>query len=291
MPSALFPALLWLFLPIASSRHLDNPTDPLPSSNTPRFILYRIYGNDLPPMQSFGQNAANLAFILASEAALPDCEKRWLVNRIVIQTERDKIMALFRQHGVSEKAVIERRLDWEEAADDGGEMVLLDVGVGEGHRHRGVPLEKHLRMFNHIVQLNQARNVVLQEGRELLEHSSGRWVLVFDGGLFVTLPMWNEIVKLADLAQQTEGGGYPFLHIPMYRLNEPQSPDWLNAQTDFVSVETRVTPNDNRGVYSSERFLEGSLAFHADTHSLFDVNKGYNDRSKMELIHEQSALQ
>src|SRR5688572_26793463 len=64
-----------------------------------RFVLYRIIGNDLYPRHRLGMSRANVEFILRHEAALADCEKRWIVNRIVDRAEEQAIIDLLERHG------------------------------------------------------------------------------------------------------------------------------------------------------------------------------------------------
>jgi hypothetical protein len=58
------------------------------------FVLYRIIGNDLVPRHSKGQSRQNLAFMLEHEPELKDCEKRFVVNRIVDPKEESAILKL-----------------------------------------------------------------------------------------------------------------------------------------------------------------------------------------------------
>lgn len=45
--------------------------------------LYRIIGNDLYPWHKKGQSRQDVAFVLKHETEIENCEKRWVVNRIV----------------------------------------------------------------------------------------------------------------------------------------------------------------------------------------------------------------
>src|SRR5690606_9396 len=58
------------------------------------FVLYRILGNDLYPRHKKGQTCQNLKFLLENEPELENCEKRWIVNRIIDKEEEKAIITL-----------------------------------------------------------------------------------------------------------------------------------------------------------------------------------------------------
>lgn len=62
------------------------------------FILYRIIGNDLPPRHRIGQAYSNLEFILENERPLSDCEKKWVINRIVDKDQESAIIGLLQKY-------------------------------------------------------------------------------------------------------------------------------------------------------------------------------------------------
>src|SRR5699024_5319235 len=64
-----------------------------------RFVLYRIIGNDLHPRHKRGQSLDNLRFILDHEPSLVDCEKRFVLNRIVDEDQENEIISLLRSRG------------------------------------------------------------------------------------------------------------------------------------------------------------------------------------------------
>src|SRR5690554_3149337 len=68
-------------------------------SESKKIILYRIIGNDLVPRHKKGQARENLEFILAHENEFMECEKRFVVNRIVDEQEREKVIELLELYG------------------------------------------------------------------------------------------------------------------------------------------------------------------------------------------------
>src|SRR5690606_35195866 len=77
------------------AEYFDKGLDLVPDT----FVLYRIVGNDLYPRHAIGQSRKNVEFILNHERQFPNCSKRWIVNRIVNQEERDAIIALLEGYG------------------------------------------------------------------------------------------------------------------------------------------------------------------------------------------------
>ncbi|WFP65107.1 hypothetical protein [Mesorhizobium sp. WSM4904] len=64
-------------------------------------MLVRIIGNDLEPRHRKGQSHDNVRFVLDNEPELPDCEKFWIVNRIVDPDEEARIVDLLQSRGQS----------------------------------------------------------------------------------------------------------------------------------------------------------------------------------------------
>mmetsp|Transcript_39545 Transcript_39545/g.126158 ORF Transcript_39545/g.126158 Transcript_39545/m.126158 type:complete len:271 (-) Transcript_39545:1129-1941(-) len=66
----------------------------------PKVAMYRLLGNDMPPLQSMGQIRWNLKYTLDNEGPLEGIErKRWVVNRIVNETEEKLILELLESYG------------------------------------------------------------------------------------------------------------------------------------------------------------------------------------------------
>ena len=65
----------------------------------PRFYLYRLIGNNMPPLQCFGQLLKNTRYALDQEPPLADCKKLWVLNNIVNATERALILDLLLSRG------------------------------------------------------------------------------------------------------------------------------------------------------------------------------------------------
>ena len=75
----------------------------------PRFYLYRLIGNNMPPLQCFGQLLKNTRYALDHEPPLADCKKLWVLNNIVNATERALILDLLLSRGYTLQVIISTR--------------------------------------------------------------------------------------------------------------------------------------------------------------------------------------
>src|SRR5690606_561999 len=76
---------------------LEHVPEKLPEEDT--FVLYRIIGNDLPPRHNRGQSLRNVRFILQHEPKFTNCEKRFILNRIVDKDAEREIALLLSRSG------------------------------------------------------------------------------------------------------------------------------------------------------------------------------------------------
>ena len=224
-----------------------------------RFVLFRIIGNDLYPRHRLGMSRANVQFILEHEPALVDCEKRWIVNRIVDPAEERAIIALLEQHGQSYirlPFVAEHyaRIGWDLDCFANQVPLLSHNPLSSSD----INVLREARMRNsknaYVMNNNGARNVALRAGRAV-----AKWVLPWDGNCFLTEAGWAEI-RTGVLAQ-------PYLKyfiVPMARTN---------ANTDLLS------PN-----YRPDDYDEPQILFRQDALEEFDPRHVYGRRPKVELL-------
>ncbi|MCE9582556.1 MAG: hypothetical protein K8T20_08695 [Planctomycetes bacterium] len=150
---------------------------------SPTFVLYRILGNDMPPIHSLSQTLDNLQFILKNEPPLENCSKRFILNRII---DPDRVKAL---RGLLAAA---------------GHPV--DEIPFERDVYRGLADPQH--RSNYLTNNNPGRNFALKLGVALADY-----VLPFDGQIFMPEPGWQDI-RLA-VAEVPE---CPAWLVPMVRL-------------------------------------------------------------------------
>ncbi|CAI5998282.1 unnamed protein product [Closterium sp. NIES-64] len=185
----------------------------------PRFILYRMIGNDIPPLQCDGQLYENTLYALQHEPRrLAGCRRVWVVNNVVNETSEQLVVRALKAHGYGDEDIIVRRINYSHVAqlpeDQWGAAVSVqngarqcDAGAREGsgdeshvpfplfshHTHRCSILSQPLPATLRAAQ-NEARNAMLEHGQA----SGARWILPWDGNQFLTREAWHRIVAAAD---------------------------------------------------------------------------------------------
>jgi hypothetical protein len=225
------------------------------------FILYRILGNDLPPRHGERQTLENLRFILAHEPQFPDCEKRWVVNRIADAAREAELLRVIADAG--QKAVHipfdlaeygRRHFD-----ADGlpGEFNPLEILAGKSPPHGGGHvLEWLYRQKNlYAVNVNGARNAALDDGRA----AGARWIMPWDGGCFLTMAGFTGIREA--IAQNLEAR---YIVVPMTRSGN--SREYLRAD------------------FKPDAIHEPQLVFRGDALERFDERLRYGHRPKADLL-------
>lgn len=224
-----------------------------------RFLLYRIIGNDLPPRHAKGSARANLQFILKHEPPLTDCEKRWLINRIVDPAEERATIALLDRHGQSylripfdlgEYAAIGWDLD---GFPGRGALLGLAMQGVKAHQPRYLT-QACIAKNNYVMNNNGARNAALQAGRV-----AAKWVLPWDGNCFLTAAAWTEL-RGAVLAQPYA----KYFVVPMARI--PSNRALLDPAFHPAAAD------------------EPQILFRRDAALMFDPAFAYGMSSKAELL-------
>lgn len=171
-----------------------------------RFVLYRILGNDLPPRHDEDQTYKNTKFILENEPDFPNCEKRWLLNRIV---------------------------DPEKAA------ALRDL---LGHNYEEIPFNPQAyrllpktpqAKIHYLANVNKARNTCLR----LSKHQHGAThVMPSDGGCLFQLEGWNQLVQT--IAQNPATA---YFATPTWRMGENSNYTQVpNPETTYFSGKREI---------------------------------------------------
>ena len=226
----------------------------------PTFALYRIIGNDLVPRHRKGQARANLPFILNHEPDWPDCEKWFVVNRIVDREEEAAIINLLEQ---ANKPYLHIPFDLNEFRAIGWEL----DGVPAKYLPT-TPLFKRLRpeqqariiarinraKINYFTNNNGSRNAALHHGRQRAD-----WVLPWDGNCFITDNAWQSI--RASL------------------LAEPDVPYWLVPMARTIDNQALLDPD-----HTPTAEDEPQVIFRRDASLSFDENFVYGRRPKVELF-------
>ena len=241
-------------------RAAPSPTIAPPGpAGAPSFVLYRILGNDLPPMHRPGQTVENLRFILRHEPPLPGCEKRWVVNRIVDRRAERTVLDLIQAAG---HGLIHLPFDW--AAYARQRLVIDGVRADRYFHTPGFlalrPVYRALltaaclgERNRYAMNNNGARNAALGEGRALAD-----WVLPWDGNCFVSAESWRAIVDAA------RSGEARYLIVPMTRLDD-----------NGAALDPTFAPTT---------FDEPQIAFGPGSVEVFDETLAYGASPKAALL-------
>ncbi|MGX5801744.1 alginate lyase family protein [Bradyrhizobium sp. Arg314] len=223
-------------------------------------MFVRIIGNDLEPRHRKGQSYDNVRFILDNEPEFPDCEKFWIVNRIVDPKEEARIVDLLQSRGQSfHKIPFEldayRQVHWNTDGLVANESRFTNADNRPGGQNAS-RYETHLRHRKnlYVMNANTARNAALE-----LARGRAKWLMPWDGNCYLTQPAFREI--------RSAIGQNPYFHyvvVPMARI-----------------VDNALVLDETFRPAATE---EPQIIFRSDTAELFDEQYGYGRRPKIEML-------
>lgn len=229
------------------------------SGENTKVIIYRILGEDLPPRHSQTQTFDNLNSILESEQSFPQCEKRFVVNRIVSEKKESQLIERLEDAGTDYI-----RIPFEPAEYAGLDWELEPFGgIGFFQSARFLAMSPHEKTLARIwacapkiryaMNVNGARNRAIQDGR-----TDAGWILPLDGNCLITGAFWDA------LSQTMAQNEFPYLVLPMHRS----------------------TPDAAQGNFKKRNWMreEPQLAFHAVAEEWFDETYPYGVMDKAELL-------
>jgi hypothetical protein len=239
------------------AEYVEKGLDKMPDT----FVLYRIIGNDLYPRHKKGQSRENVQFVLENEPVLKDCERRWIVNRIIDKDEEKAILEMLDKH--KQKYVV-LPFDASEYSKCTLDLECLpEPGFLSGDKFEKLGPEQQQRLIgalyrnknNYVMNNNGARNAALRDGRD-----KAKYVLPWDGNCFMTTASWDLI---------REG----IANNPHYKY--------------FVVPMTRVLDNSDllRDDFIPDPVEEPQLAFRFDAAEEFNETFCYGRRPKVETFY------
>lgn len=243
---------------VDAARRAHEASRPAAAKNS--FMFVRIIGNDLEPRHRKGQSYDNVQFILDHEPEFPDCEKFWIVNRIVDPGEEARIVDLLQSRGQSfHKIAFElgayRQVPWntDRLATNESRFTNADNRTDGQNTAR---YETHLRHRKnlYVMNANTARNAALE-----LARGRARWLLPWDGNCFLTQSAFEAIRSAIE-----RNPYFRYVIVPMARIVD-------NA---LLLDET----------FSPAADEEPQIVFRSDTVELFDERYGYGRRPKIEML-------
>jgi Alginate lyase len=251
----LYIVVLLLLRLVVGKDHYINDPDFRYGVAQPPVAIYRLIGNDMPPLQMRGQLRWNTQYALNNEKLFQGGTKRWILNRIWNETEFELIYGALIRAGVHRRDIVARCFDIDE--------YMKQPTVED-------------KLF-YLTSQNEARNEGIMDGR----NSGFEWSVILDGNTFITPDSWRALLHGLVVASEAKK---QYLKIPYHRVHVEQSTSWLNSSTDMATV-LKFAPTKG----------ESQIAFHKSAKELFtlgDTNlenklkgtatssKGYGQRNK-----------
>jgi hypothetical protein len=224
------------------------------------FVLYRVIGNDLFPRHRLGQSRENVAWILEHEPDLVDCDKRWVVNRIVNPGEEAAVLRMLEEANAPYLHIPFRWDEYRAASWDVSGIPPEFAPHTSGFTRLAGAYQGRviMRLYRHknncVMNNNGARNAALDDGR-----ARAKWVLPWDGNCFLTRQAWDA-VREGVISKPH----YPYHVVPMARVLD-------NRQL----LDTSFQPEPNE---------EPQILFRHDAKEGFDPEYFYGRRPKVELF-------
>ena len=241
---------------LASDFYPKSPADELPNT----YILYRIIGNDLFPRHQKGQSYDNVKFILENEPDFENCEKRWIVNRIIDADEQERIISLLKEHSQKYKVIPfiteeYRRIGWDFES-------FQDPCFFESTEFKELETTQKLRTITaayrlknlYTMNVNGARNTALEDGR-----GDAKWILPWDGNCFLTSRAWKDLTKSVEADSLRR-----YFVVPVQRISD-------NAV--LLTEDFEPDPQE-----------EPQILFRTDAEERFNPEFSYGRRDKVELL-------
>lgn len=177
-------------------------------------ILYRTLGNDLPPRHNQGQTIENLKFILDNEPPLTNCQKRWVINRMVDREQERAIIQLLKER--DQTYIHIPFIEEEYAQIDFNYQGFPHPDYFNTKEYQNLKPSQQERALDHlyhykniyVMNNNGSRNAALREGKNL-----AKWVLPWDGNCFLTENAWQEIIHGINQCSDAK-----YLIVPMARV-------------------------------------------------------------------------
>ncbi|MDO8352092.1 MAG: baseplate J/gp47 family protein, partial [Aestuariivirga sp.] len=205
----------------------------------PKFVIYRIIGNSLPPRHGTGETLNNLQFALENEPDLPFCEKRWLLNRVVDPEVEAKCIKLIRASGQKYHTIPLDEESYRNAFLDASGMPKALNLFAQESRSKPVSEESKEWIFRHkslaAINLNDARNRAIELGR-----ADALWTLPLDGWCYFTAEAWH---SFTEGAARNKDALYGVL--PLVRLKDNVQPRAMAAPPELVE-EVRAFLDERR---------------------------------------------
>jgi hypothetical protein len=216
------------------------------SNNAGRIVIYRLIGNDMPPLQERGQLRWNTRYALDNEPHFHGVTKRWILNRIWNNDDYEGVYGDLLSAGVKRRDIVSN---------------CFDIKKYQSYE------TKEEKLF-YLTARNEGRNIGIIDGR----NSGFEWSVILDGNTFITEDSWKSIEKALVVGSEEKKS---YMKIPYHQVHSQQSIMWLNKST---TIDTLLTFAPNKG--------ESQVAFHKSAKEMFtleDTKLDQKDPSKRKL--------
>ena len=207
--------LVWYYICIIChiSASPKNKNDTPPSNHhiyaQEDIAIYRLIGNDMPPLQSIGQLRWNTLYAVQNENKLVGAKKKWILNRVWNDTEFGLLYESLVDSGVKRKDIVVRCFD-------------IDL-----YSRQKTSEDK---LF-YLTSQNEGRNAGIMDGRE----NKFEWSIILDGNTFITTDSWNAI---RGALQNASKEGKQYMKIPYHRVHTEQNTSWYNLILFIISTSS-----------------------------------------------------
>lgn len=201
----------------------------------------------------------NTRFILENEIEFDNCEKIWILNRIVDEKVERRLSAMLEDAG---RRVITIPFVAKDYSRISNEDALVSADFIRSDSYKALDREAQMRALMafyrpkmlYIMNVNAARNLALDEARLLAD-----WVMPWDGNCFLTANGWAELARSVLCNQM-----FDYHAVPMARLAR-------NDEVFGKDLQSRAKE-------------EPQLIFGRTAEERFDAAVPYARRDKVELL-------
>ena len=196
------PILLFLIIIILILYLFKTTNDTFSNYSTysKKMCIIRILGNNINSVHSDTQTYDNLKFTLENEPNFENCDKIWILNRIINKTLESKYKDMLNKYNKKYLIIHFDINEYNTIAKESN----VDLNTLKYKNDIYNKLYKHSL---YIININSARNIGLKYGR-----NKYKYTFIFDGSCFLTNKQFNEINN--GLKKETE-----YIIIPLIRLN------------------------------------------------------------------------
>ena len=204
-------------------------------NNNDRLCIFRILGNNLNSVHSDTQTFDNLKFTLENEAEFENCDKIWILNRIVDKNLEEKYKQLLNKYNKKYLTIPFIK----------NEYIRINNRKNIDLESLKEKYDIFKNLYEHslyLININGARNFCLEYGRPRYLYS-----FIFDGSCFFTKNQFNEIINKTDTENE-------YLIIPLIRLNNNED---FNNLKNKKKYEPQIAFKNTSTLFFNEKLSYG----------------------------------